>query len=186
MKDLLWWLNIKQQRDYFVCLLLFKSLNNLLSHYITDKFTMTSEIACRPLDPLQTIYFVLPKVNKAIYTCSLEHSGPVVWNQLPSSIRFKCCLFVKKKHSKLPTYTNNNLNDQPISINLQLLPCGALSVWLDVMARCSNATYVSTFFQSKFFYHLQKCVFISGCWCGKQVHVSYTVVRCKCYIISTK
>ena len=46
MEDL-GWLNIKQRRDYFVGLLVFKSLNNLVPDCITDKFTMTSEIACR-------------------------------------------------------------------------------------------------------------------------------------------
>ena len=38
---------MKQHRDYFVGLLVCKSLNNLLPDYITDKFTMTNEIACR-------------------------------------------------------------------------------------------------------------------------------------------
>ena len=84
MKDL-GWLNIKQRRDYFAGLLVFKSLNNLLPEYINDKFTMTSEIACRSTrSTLQTINYFC---NKAIYTSSLEHSGPLVWNQLPSSIR---------------------------------------------------------------------------------------------------
>ena len=46
VKDL-GWLNIKQRRDYFVGLLIFKTLNNVLLDYITDKFAMTSEIARR-------------------------------------------------------------------------------------------------------------------------------------------
>ena len=40
-------LNIKKRRDNFAGLLVFKSLNKLLPDYITDKFTMTREIACR-------------------------------------------------------------------------------------------------------------------------------------------
>ena len=58
VKDL-GWLNIKQRRDYFVVLLVFKSLNNLLPDYITDKFTMTSEI-----DPLQTKNYFCQKPTK--------------------------------------------------------------------------------------------------------------------------
>ena len=46
VKDLVW-LNMKQRRDYFVGLLVFKSLNNLLYDFFNDKFTMTNEIACR-------------------------------------------------------------------------------------------------------------------------------------------
>ena len=86
VKDL-GWLNIKQRRDYFVGLLVFKSLNNLLPAYINDKFTMTSEIACRSTRSTSDNKLFLLKANKAIYTSSLEHSGPLVWNQLPSSIR---------------------------------------------------------------------------------------------------
>ena len=41
------WLNIKQCRDYFVGLPVYKSLNNLLPDYIIHKFPMTSENACR-------------------------------------------------------------------------------------------------------------------------------------------
>ena len=71
-------------------MLVCKSLN-LWPDYITDKFTMTSEIACRSTrstsDNKLFLPKVMPKANKAIYTYSLEHSGPLVWNQLPSSIR---------------------------------------------------------------------------------------------------
>ena len=81
------WLYIKQRRDYFVGMLVFKSLNDLLPDYITDKLTMTSEIACRSTRSISDNKLFLPKANKAIYTSSLEHSGPLVYNQLPSSIR---------------------------------------------------------------------------------------------------
>ena len=77
VKDL-GWLNIKQRRDYFEGLLVFKSLNNLLPDYITDKFTMTSEIACRSTRSTSDKKLILPKANKVIYTSSLEHTGPLV------------------------------------------------------------------------------------------------------------
>ena len=60
VKDLRW-LNIKQRRDYFVGLL-------------------TSEIACRSTRSTSDNELFLPTANKAIYTSSLEHSGPLVWN----------------------------------------------------------------------------------------------------------
>ena len=97
MKDL-GWLNIKQRRDYFVGRLVFKSLNKLLPDYITDKFTMTSEIACRSTKSTSDNKLFLPKANKAIYTSSLEHSGPLVWNQLPSSIRKLDYMYSFKKN----------------------------------------------------------------------------------------
>ena len=56
LKKNLGWLNIKQRRDYFVCLLAFKSLKISLPDDIADKFTMTSEIV-GPQDPFQTINF---------------------------------------------------------------------------------------------------------------------------------
>ena len=86
MKDL-GWLNIKQRSDYFVGLLVFKSLNNLLPDYITDQFTMTSEIVCSSTRSTSDNKLSLPKANKDIYASSHQHSGPLVWNQLPSSIR---------------------------------------------------------------------------------------------------
>ena len=48
---------------------------------------MTSEIACRSTRSTSDNKLYLPKANKAIYTSSLEHSGPLVWNQLQSPIR---------------------------------------------------------------------------------------------------
>ena len=72
------WLNIKQRGDYFVGLLIFKSLNNLLPDYITDNFTMTSDTACRYTRFTSDNKLFLPKANKAIYSPSLEHSGPLV------------------------------------------------------------------------------------------------------------
>ena len=77
VKDL-GWLNIKQRMDYFVG----------LPAYITDKFTMISEIVCRSTRSTTNKKNCLPKANKAIYTSSLEHSSPLVWNQLPSSILY--------------------------------------------------------------------------------------------------
>ena len=72
------WLNIKQRGDYFVGLLISKSLNNLLPDYITDNFTMISYTACRSTRSTSDNKLFLPKANKAIYSPSLEHSGPLV------------------------------------------------------------------------------------------------------------
>ena len=97
VKDL-GWLNIKQRRDYFVGLLVFKSLNNLLPDYIIDKFTMTCKIARRSTTPTPDNKLFLPKANKAIYASSLEYSRPLVWNQLPSSIRELDSMYSFKKN----------------------------------------------------------------------------------------
>ena len=97
VKDL-GWLNIKRSRDNFVGLLVFKSINNLLPDYITDKFTMTSEIVCRSTRSTSDKKLFLPKANKAIYTSSLEHSGRLVWNQLPSSISKLDSMYSFKKN----------------------------------------------------------------------------------------
>ena len=112
VKDL-GWLNIKQRSDYFVGLLIFKTLNNVLPDYITDKFTMTSEIARRSTRSTSDNKLFLAKANKAIYTCSLQHNGPLVWNQVPSSIRkldsmysFKKHLEIHKWHIKRSTYVH--------------------------------------------------------------------------------
>ena len=97
VKDL-GWLNIRQRRDYFVGLLVFKSPNNLLPDYIIDKYTMTSEIACRSTRFTSNNKQFLSKANKAIYTSALEHSGSLVWNQLPSSIRKLDSMYSFKKN----------------------------------------------------------------------------------------
>ena len=104
VKDL-GWLNIKQRRDYFEGLLVFKSLNNLLPDYITDKFTMTSEIACRSTRSTSDKKLILPKANKVIYTSSLEHTGPLVWNLLTSSILKLDSMYSFKKRIYLDTYS---------------------------------------------------------------------------------
>ena len=79
---------------------------------------MTSEIACRSTRSTSDNKLFLPKANKDMYTSSLEHSGPLVWNQLPSSIRKLDSLYsFKNNFSKyLLINTNCTLSDRPTKL----------------------------------------------------------------------
>ena len=59
---------------------------------------MTSEIACSSTKSTSDNKLFLPKANKAIYTSSLEQSGPLVWNQLQSSIHKLDSMYSFKKN----------------------------------------------------------------------------------------
>ena len=75
---------LKTKVFLFICLLVFKSLNNVLPDYIIDEFTLPSESACRSTKSTseKTCFF-----SKDGYSTSLEQREPQVGNQLRRSIR---------------------------------------------------------------------------------------------------
>ncbi len=96
------WLNIRQRRDYFAGILVYKSLNGLSPDHMSDMFTHLRDISDYQTRSAVSSNLYVPRVNKAIFSQSLQVNGPKVWNSLPSHIQmsssldsFKCNL---KRH----------------------------------------------------------------------------------------
>ena len=86
VKDL-GWFNIRQRRDYFMGLLVFKALNNMSPVYMTQMFTFSHEIGVYPTRSAQQNSLYVPKVSKQIFSQSAQFNGPRFWNSLPLEIR---------------------------------------------------------------------------------------------------
>ena len=81
------WLNVRQRRDYFTSILVYKSLNGLLPAYMSDMFSFVRDFNERPTRSAFTNNLYIPKVNKTLFRQSLLVNGPVIWNSLPNAIQ---------------------------------------------------------------------------------------------------
>ena len=81
------WFNIRQRRDYFVALLVFKSLNRMTPDYMTDMFTYAHEIGTYKTRSAFQNTLCVPRINKHVFSQSIQVTGPRVWNSLPSELR---------------------------------------------------------------------------------------------------
>lgn len=86
VKDL-GWFNIRQRRDYFTAILVYKSLNGMSPDYMTDLFTYTHEISAYNTRATAQNILCVPKVNKHIFSQSIQYNGPRIWNSLPVEVR---------------------------------------------------------------------------------------------------
>ena len=91
------WMNVRQRRDYFTAVLVYKSLNGLAPSHISDLYTYVRDVSTYCTRSVVTDQLSVPKVNKHMFTQSLQYNGPKLWNTLPHSLRsadtlgiFKC------------------------------------------------------------------------------------------------
>ena len=79
--------NVKQRRDYFMSLLMFKSIHGLAPDHLCNDIVMTIELSDRMLRNTHENDVVIPYVNVDITKRSFGYQGPLVWNNLPSHIK---------------------------------------------------------------------------------------------------
>ncbi len=96
------WLNLRQRRDYFVGIMVFKSLNGNSPDHIADLFTFTRDLnVCNTRSTSSNDLFV-PRINKHVFTQALQVTGPKMWNSIPTTIRSSTSLdmfkFKLKRH----------------------------------------------------------------------------------------
>ena len=80
-------MNVKQRRDYFMALLVFKSIHGLAPEYLCNEITMKIEVSQRLTRHVNENDVYVPDVNTEIAKCSFLYQGPVVWNRLPDSLK---------------------------------------------------------------------------------------------------
>ena len=86
VKDL-GWLSIRQRRDYFTGILVFKALNGLSPDYMSDMFTYVRDINLCDTRSVRDNSLYIPKIKKQIFSQSIQVNGPRTWNGIPSEIR---------------------------------------------------------------------------------------------------
>ena len=89
------WFNIRQRRDYFTGILVYKALNGLSTEYMSDLFTYVRDVNLCNTRSVSDNTLIIPKVNKHVFSQSIQVCGPRTWNILPSEVRNSnsLCLF---------------------------------------------------------------------------------------------
>jgi hypothetical protein len=94
------WQNVRERRDYFTALIVYKSLNGMAPVYLTDMFTYSNAINTVNTRSSTEGELYIQKANKHIFEQSLGYSGSKLWNTLSPSTRNACSLNVFKQRVK--------------------------------------------------------------------------------------
>ena len=92
-------INVSQRRDYFMIMLMFKSIHGLVPNYLCDEITMQRDIAERTTKSTIDNNVHVPHITLECFKNAFCYRGPVLWNTLPENIKkceslngFKQCL----------------------------------------------------------------------------------------------
>ena len=101
-------MNISQRRDYFMIMLMFKSIHGLVPNYLCDEITMQRDIAERTTRSTIDNNVHVPHITLECCKNAFAYKGPVLWNALPKNIKkceslngFKQCLKVQTTRSRM-------------------------------------------------------------------------------------
>ena len=81
------WLNIIQRRDYFMSVLMFKSIHGLVPEYLCNEITMQIEVSNRSTRSINANNVYVPHVNLEGTKRSFSYAGALIWNGLPESLK---------------------------------------------------------------------------------------------------
>ena len=76
-------MNVSQRRDYFMIILMFKSIHGLVPNYLCDEITMQRDIAVRTTRSTINNNVHVPHITLECCTNAFAYKGPVLWNALP-------------------------------------------------------------------------------------------------------
>ena len=81
------WLNVTQRHIYFTCILMYKSVNNLISETISNRFSLSGEIHpyTTGFSTSNNLHVGKPKTN--YMKRGLSYKGVDYWNELPTAIK---------------------------------------------------------------------------------------------------
>ena len=82
-------MNVSQRRDYFMIMLMFKSIHGLVPNYLCDEITMQRDIAERITRSTIDNNVHVPHITLECCKNAFAYRGPVLWNGLPENIK-KC------------------------------------------------------------------------------------------------
>ena len=83
------WFNVKERRDYFTALSVFKSINGLFPVYMHDLFTFSRDVNARSTRQADHGDMHVPRVFKNVFKQSLQYTGAKLWNNLPNFLTIK-------------------------------------------------------------------------------------------------
>jgi hypothetical protein len=90
-------LNIRQRRDYFMSVLMYKCIHGEAPTYLSNEITMEIEIANRVTRNVNENNVYMPDVNLNITKSSFSYCGPLIWNSLTDDLKECTSLNIFKK-----------------------------------------------------------------------------------------
>ena len=82
-------MNVIQRRDYFMLIMMFKSIHGLVPDYICDQITMQRDFTVRTTRSTVNNNVHVPHILLECCKNAFAYRGPVLWNALPENIK-KC------------------------------------------------------------------------------------------------
>ena len=82
-------MNVSQRRDYFMIILMFKSIPGLVPNYLCDEITIQRDIAVRTTRSTINNNVHVPHITLECCKNAYAYRGPVLWNALTENIK-KC------------------------------------------------------------------------------------------------
>ena len=78
---------IRERRDYFLCVLMFKCIHGLAPHYLSNDVTMHVNIHGYDTRSAENMDLYIPRCTKEIYKRSFSYKGSSLWNKLPTWVK---------------------------------------------------------------------------------------------------
>ena len=79
------WLPVKERINFKVACIIFKCLNNLAPHYLSELLQVY--VPSRSLRSMNELYLVTPPFKLSVYDKSFAVGGPKLWNSLSLEVR---------------------------------------------------------------------------------------------------
>ena len=92
---------IRERRDYFLCILMFKCIHGLPPHYLCNDVTMYIDINGCDTRSAENMDLYLPRCSREIYKRSFLYKGSSLWNQLPSCLNESISIIDFKRSYRL-------------------------------------------------------------------------------------
>ena len=110
------WMCVTQMRDYFMSILMYKSIYGLAPAYLCNEITLHSEIAERTTRSVNGNNVFVPYAHLESFKNSFTHRPPIMWNSLPDYI--KRCGTLHSFKAKMKLYIMNLCDDVMLSFFL--------------------------------------------------------------------
>ena len=89
---------IREHRDYFLCVLMFKCIHGLAPHYLSNDVTMVVDIHGYDTRSSENMDLYVPRCTKELCKRSFLYTGSMLWNDLPDVLKESSSLDVFKSN----------------------------------------------------------------------------------------
>jgi hypothetical protein len=101
-------MNVRQRRDYFMALLVFKSIHGTAPDYLCNEIIMAVEVTNRISRNLSENDLYMPDTHIDVTRHAFSYCGPKIWNSMPEYIK-ECSSLYTFKHKAREYFMNHDV-----------------------------------------------------------------------------